>query len=49
MTEQEPEHILDIMLNCGVSETQLYRMFGNGWTIDVIAYFFSHIKININD
>ena len=41
-----PDHILDIMLNCGVSDTQLYRNFGNGWTIDVIAHQFSFLKTN---
>jgi len=40
-----PEDILDIMLNCGISDTQLYKMFGNGWTIDVIAYMLSYYKI----
>jgi len=40
-----PEDILDIMLNCGISDTQLYKMFGNGWTIDVIAYVLSYYKI----
>jgi len=27
-----------------VSDTQRYRMLGNGWTIDVIAHIFSYIK-----
>ena len=27
-----------------VSDTQRYRMLGNGWTVDVIAYIFSFIK-----
>ena len=27
-----------------VSDSQRYKMLGNGWTIDVIAYIFSHIK-----
>ena len=27
-----------------VSDSQRYKMIGNGWTIDVIAYIFSHIK-----
>lgn len=40
-----PEDILDVMLNCGISDTQLYKMFGNGWTIDVIAYMLSYYKI----
>lgn len=38
-----PEDILDVMLNCGISDTQLYKMFGNGWTIDVIAYILSYL------
>lgn len=33
-----PEHKIDIMVNCGVSDSQLYKMIGNGWTIDVIAW-----------
>lgn len=28
-----------------VSDTQRYRMLGNGWTVDVIAYIFSFIKL----
>ena len=39
-----PEHIIDIMLNCGVSDTQLYKMFGNGWTVEVITYILSHLN-----
>lgn len=27
-----------------VSDTQRYRMLGNGWTVDVIAYIFSFLK-----
>jgi len=40
-----PEHIIDIMLSCGVSDSQLYKMLGNGWTIDVIAHIFKNIKL----
>lgn len=29
---------LDVLLNAGISDTQLYKMFGNGWTVDVIAW-----------
>lgn len=29
---------LDVILNCGVSDTQLYKMFGNGWTIEAISH-----------
>ena len=28
-----------------VSDTQRYRMLGNGWTVDVIAYIFSFMKL----
>jgi len=29
-----------------VSDSQRYKMIGNGWTIPVISYIFNHIKIN---
>lgn len=29
----------------GVSNTQRYKMLGNGWTVDVISHILSHIKI----
>lgn len=38
-----PEWAIDIMLNCGVSDSQLYKMVGNGWTVDVIAYILKHL------
>jgi DNA-cytosine methyltransferase len=28
----------------GVSNTRRYRMLGNGWTVDVIAHIFKHLK-----
>jgi len=28
----------------GVSDTQKYKMLGNGWTVDVIAHIFSYLK-----
>lgn len=28
----------------GVSETQRYKMLGNGWTVDVVAHIFSYLK-----
>jgi len=31
----------------GVSDTQRYRMLGNGWTVDVIAYIFNYLKHNV--
>lgn len=39
-----PEKYIDIMLNSGISDSQLYRMTGNGWTIEVISYLFNYIK-----
>lgn len=30
----------------GVSDSQRYKMLGNGWTVDVIAHIFSYLKIN---
>ena len=33
-----PEHLIDIALSCGVSNTQLIKMSGNGWTDEVIAH-----------
>ena len=41
-----PEWAIEKMLNCGVSDSQLYKMLGNGWTVDVIAYILSHNKWN---
>lgn len=31
----------------GVSDTQRYKMLGNGWTVDVIAHILKSIKINL--
>ena len=39
-----PEHIIDKMLDCGVSNTQIYKMCGNGFTCEVIAHILRHIK-----
>ena len=38
-----PEKVLDDMLNCGVSDTQLYKMFGNGWNVETIKHILSYI------
>lgn len=40
-----PEHYIDKILNCGVSNTQLYKIAGNGWNDETI----SHILGGIND
>lgn len=34
-----PDHYTD-----GVSNSQRYKMLGNGWTVDVIAHIFKNIK-----
>lgn len=39
-----PEHYIDKILACGVSNTQLYKMAGNGWTVDVIAHLLMEMK-----
>lgn len=33
-----PEHHIDRLLSAGISNTQLYKMAGNGWTVDVITH-----------
>lgn len=38
------EEELDIILGCGVKDTNLFKMFGNGFTRDVIAYILGHLK-----
>lgn len=38
------ENYIDKMIESGTSDTQLYRMYGNGWTIDVIAHILSYLK-----
>ena len=35
-----PEHHIDTLLSSGISNTQLYKMCGNGWTHDVITHIF---------
>ena len=35
-----PEHHIDTLLNAGISNTQLYKMCGNGWTHKVIVHIF---------
>jgi site-specific DNA-cytosine methylase len=36
-----PEHHIDTLLNAGISNSQLYKMCGNGWTMKVIAHIFT--------
>lgn len=39
-----PEHYIDKILACGVSNSQLYKIAGNGWTDEVIAHIFRGMK-----
>jgi DNA (cytosine-5)-methyltransferase 1 len=36
-----PEDKLEMLLAAGISDSQLYKMFGNGWCIDVIVHILS--------
>jgi DNA (cytosine-5)-methyltransferase 3A len=44
-----PEDILDTLLSAGISNSQLYKMFGNGWTIDVIVHIFSQMNNELKE
>jgi DNA (cytosine-5)-methyltransferase 3A len=39
-----PEYIIDIILNSGVSDSQIYKMFGNGWNIETIVHILKYMK-----
>lgn len=39
-----PEPYIDKILSCGVSDTQLYKIAGNGWTDEVIAHIFRYLR-----
>jgi DNA-cytosine methyltransferase len=39
-----PEEKINILLNSGISDTQLYKMFGNGWNIKVISHILSFLN-----
>lgn len=39
-----PEHHIDTLLSAGISNTQLYKMCGNGWTHNVIAHIFKGLR-----
>jgi site-specific DNA-cytosine methylase len=40
MLQTVPEHHIETLLIAGISNTQLYKMLGNGWTHDVIVHIF---------
>lgn len=46
LTETECERLQTVPdgYTAHVSDTQRYRMLGNGWTVDVVAYIFSKWK-----
>jgi len=39
-----PEHHIDTLLTAGISNTQLYKMTGNAWTMEVIKHIFKGVK-----
>jgi len=39
-----PEHHIDTLLNAGISNTQLYKMCGNGWTHNVIVHIYKGLR-----
>ena len=39
-----PEHHIDTLLSAGISNSQLYKMCGNGWTMEVIKHIFMHLE-----
>jgi len=39
-----PEQIIDKILSSGVSDSQIYKMFGNGWNIETIVHILKYIK-----
>ena len=45
-TECERLQTVPVGYTDGVSDTQRYRMLGNGWTVNVIAHFLSLIHIS---
>ncbi len=39
-----PELIIDKMLSSGLKKTPLYKMFGNGWTIEVVKHILKNLQ-----
>ena len=44
-----PEDKLEILLNTGISDSQLYKAFGNGWNIKVISHILQYLKTSNNN
>ena len=38
-----PEHHIDTLLGAGISNTQLYKMTGNAWTMEVVKHIFKGV------
>lgn len=38
-----PEHHIDTLLSAGISNTQLYKMTGNAWTMEVVRHIFKGV------
>jgi DNA (cytosine-5)-methyltransferase 3A len=38
-----PEHLIEKILSSGISDTQIYKMAGNGWTVKVIAHLLQYL------
>lgn len=41
-----PENKIDILLNCGISNSQIFKMLGNGWQLDTIKHIFKGLLCN---
>jgi len=39
-----PEHHINTLLSAGISNAQLYKMCGNGWTLKVISHIFKNLN-----
>lgn len=39
-----PEHHINTLLSAGISNSQLYKITGNGWTVDIIAHIFKGLQ-----
>jgi DNA-cytosine methyltransferase len=40
-----PEHLIEKILTSGTSDTQIYKMAGNGWTVKVIAHLLQYLNL----
>lgn len=38
-----PEHLIDKILASGISDSQIYKMAGNGWTVKVISHLLTYL------